>query len=344
MALIRIDPGGRAQAKRSAAAPVTPKAVTPPPAAKQPSSAKPDTNTSRLYTPEEGRYRRTYQAVPKYRFRDLFPAQNAATIDPSIRGGNHWALLIGINDYWGGTRDNIGSWQDARDLRRHLLNLGWRGDHIVLLANRQATASMIIQSIRWLASKTDGASTVVFNYSGHEEPRYYGGSRHILLHASDNRMIADTVVASELGRVDAAKMWINLAVCRAGGFNQPGLVKTNRVVTFSSPESELSYEDPTVDHSVFGWYEIMEGMVSRMADYNDDGNVTVEEAFRYAKPNVSDRTRGLQHPFMIDKLSGYFSLIPPAPAAPPASSGGDSGSCGYVICGGSASTAAVRQD
>ena len=341
VALVRLDPGGRAEAKRRAA-PLIQKSSSPTPIAKQPlASSGQRQSTSRLFT-YEGGTRRSYQTIPKYRFRDLFPAQNAAEIDPSITGGNHWALLIGINDYWGGTRDNIGSYQDARDLRRHLLNLGWRGDHIVLLANRQATASMILQSIHWLASKTDGASTVVFNYSGHEEPKYYGGSRHILLHAADNRMIPDTQVAAELGRVTATKMWINLAVCRAGGFNMPGLVKTNRVVTFSSPEGELSYEDPTVDHSVFGWFEIMEGMVGRMADYNDDGNVTVEEAFRYAKPNVTNRTRGMQHPFMIDKLSGYFSLVPPRPAPTPTSQGG-SGDCGFVVCG-SASSAAVRRD
>ena len=344
VALIRIDPQGRADAKRrTSAAPVLPKAVTPPPKAAD--GARSATKSSGLSAPIEGRrYRGTYQSIPKYRFADLFPAQAAATSDPSVPVSNHWALVIGINDYWGGTRDNIGSWQDARDLRRHLMNLGWRGDHIVLLANRQATASMILQSIRWLASKTGGASTVVFNYSGHEEPRNYGGSRHIMLHASDNRMIADTAIAAELGRVRAQKMWINLAVCRAGGFNQPGLVKPGRVVTFSSPESELSYEDPTVDHSVFGWFLIMEGMVSRMADYNDDGNVVVEEAFRYAKPDVTNRTSGMQHPFMIDKLSGYFSLKPPAPATPPASSGSDSDGCAYVICGGSASTAAARRD
>jgi hypothetical protein len=342
MALIRIDPGGRAEAKRSATAPVAPGAVTP--------ATKPSVNpatakkTSPLYTTIEGRYRGSYQAVPRYRFRDLFPAQNAATADPSVTGGNHWALLIGINDYYGGTRDNIGSFQDARDLRKHLLNLGWRGDHIVALTNRQATASMITQSMRWLASKTNGDSTAVFSYSGHEMPRNYGGSRHIMLQAADNRLIADTVVAAELGRVRAAKMWINLAVCRAGGFNQPGLVKTGRVVTFSSPEGELSYEDPSVDHSVMGWFLLMEGMVSGMADYNDDGNVVVEEAFRYAKPYVSQRTKGLQHPFMIDKLSGYFSLRPPAPAAPPSSSDTGSGDCGYIICGANQSTTAARRD
>jgi hypothetical protein len=46
---------------------------------------------------------------------------------------------------------------------------------------------------------------------------------------------------------------------------------------------------------------------------------------------------------MIDKLSGYFSLKPPAPAAPTSSTGGGSGGCGYIICGG-AESSAVRND
>jgi hypothetical protein len=340
-ALIRIDPGGRAEAARQNGSPVAPHASAPTspivPAAPK-TKARPV--GSRLYVPREGGGgSSSYRAVPRFRFADLFPAQSDATVDPSVPATNYWALLIGINDYYGGTRDNIGSYQDARDLRRHLLALGWKGDHIVLLANREATASMIIQSIHWLASKSHSSSTVVFNYSGHEEPKHYGGTRHILLQAADNRFIPDTTVASELGRVSAAKMWINLAVCRAGGFNMPGLVKTNRVVTFSSPESELSYEDPSVHHSVFGWFQIMEGMVYGQADYNDDGNVTVEEAFRYAKPRVQNRTRGLQDPFISDHYSGYFSLIPPKPAPAPAPAPPTSTDCGSIICGGSAQAA-----
>jgi caspase domain-containing protein len=336
-ALIRIDPGGRAEASRQKA-PVAPQGSTPTTSPIVPKSPKVRGPSSQLYTPREGgRSSGSSRAIPRLHFADVFPAQSVATIDPSIPATNYWALLIGINDYYGGTRDNIGSYQDARDLRKHLLALGWKGDHIVLLANKTATASMIIQSIHWLASKAEASSTVVFNYSGHEEPKNYGGTRHILLQAADNRFIPDTTVASELGRVPSSRMWINLAVCRAGGFNMPGLVKPNRVVTFSSPESELSYEDPSVHHSVFGWFEIMEGMVEGRADYNDDGNVTVEEAFRYAKPRVQNRTRGMQDPFIIDHYSGYFSLVPPKPAPPPAPP--SSTDCGSIICGGTAQAA-----
>jgi caspase domain-containing protein len=337
-ALIRIDPGGRAQAARQGAgSPIgeRPAVTTPAPSSGKAKASKPAAR-SNLYTPFEGGHRSSggYRA-PVRRFSDLFPRQSEATVNPAIPATNYWALLIGINDYYGGTRDNIGSYQDARDLRQYLFDLGWHYDHVVLLANRDATASMILQAIDWLASKTDGNSVVVFNYSGHEEPEYYGGRRHIMLHAADNRFIADTIVASRLGRVAADKMWINLAVCRAGGFNDPGLVKTGRVVTFSSPESELSYEDPQVHHSVMGWFIIMEAMVQGQADANHDDVITVEEAFKYASPRIQTRTHGAQDPFMKDALSGSFVLIPPQAAAQSSSdqsSEPDNGDCGLLGC------------
>jgi hypothetical protein len=255
-------------------------------------------------------------------FGDVFPDQQAATVDPNVPASNYWALLIGINDYAGSTRDNIGSYQDARDLRKYLLSIGWLSDHIALVANHTATASMIVQGIRWLASKTSGSSTVVFHYSGHETP--VSGNhdeddeaRDVALWAADNRYIMDGTLGREMNRVAAKQMWINIAACRAGGFRDAGMIKSGRVLTFSSVESEYSYEDPAVNYTVAGWYLIVEGFVQARADTNGDGLVAVEEAARYARPNVIDRTDGKQHPFYIDELSAGLFLNPPPPPPPP---------------------------
>ncbi len=272
-------------------------------------------------------------------FSNKYPAQHDAYVDPSIPATNYWALLIGINDYAGSTRDNVGSYQDARELRKHLLSLGWHSDHIVLLANRDATASHIIQAIRWLASKTDSSSAVIFHFSGHEKPVQTSSdgdneSRDVALWVADNKLIVDGILGKELGKVAAWKMWIDLAVCRAGGFGDAGMIKPGRILTFSSPESELSYEDPGLHHSVFGWYVIMEGMRQGLGDSNGDGIVTVEEAYEYGRPLVVDRTDNRQHPRVTDKLSGHFNLIPPQPAPPPApppSDGGTSNGCGIIF-------------
>lgn len=272
-------------------------------------------------------------------FASKYPAQADATHDPNVPASNYWALLIGINDYAGSTRDNVGSYQDARDLRKYLLRLGWHPDHITLIGNRDATATRIIQGIRWLASKTNSSSVVVFHYAGHEKPLRTSSdgdneSRDVAIWTADNKLILDGKLGKEMNKVRAAKMWIDLAVCRAGGFSDAGMIKSGRLITYSSPESELSYEDPGLHHSVFGWYLVMEGLRQGLGDLNGDGIVTVEEAYKYSRPHVIDRTSGRQHPKITDKLSGQLNLRPPAPPPPPPPPPSDSGSgggCSFVV-------------
>ncbi len=258
---------------------------------------------------------------PADAFRSLFPAQ-ASAARTGARGGNHWALIIGINNYAGATRDNIGSRQDAVALRSYLLGLGWREDHIVLLTDLTATRSRVIDGIQWLASKTDDESVALFHYSGHEKPFSTdvdgdGEARDVALWLADNRLLIDGDLGKLLRGVRASQMWLNFAVCRAGGFSDPGTLGAGRLVTYSSPESELSYEDPEVGHSVFGYYSIVEGLRSGYADANGDGLTTVQEAFEYARPRVEERTAGRQHPQMRDEVGSGFSLVAPAPPPPP---------------------------
>lgn len=262
------------------------------------------------------RTRRRSPGAPTGSFTATYPAQSHA-VRSSAQNGNMWALIVGINDYAGSTRDNIGSYQDAVALREYLLRLGWRADHILLLANRAATRSRIVQGLQWLASKTDPDSIAVFHYSGHERPYSTdvdgdGEARDVALWAADNRLLVDGDLGALLGDVPARRMWLNFAVCRAGGFDDAGTVKPGRIITYSSPESELSYEDPSVGHSVFGYYSIVEGMRSRYADANGDGVTTVQEAFSYARPRVVERTNARQHPVMVDRSGSSFSLVPPS--------------------------------
>lgn len=250
------------------------------------------------------------------------PAQYYATRSATVRGGNAWAFVVGINDYAGSTRDNVGSYQDAVALRQYLLRVGWRSDHILLIGNREATRNHVIDGLRWLASKTDGSSMVVFHYSGHEKPYTRdvdgdGESRDVALWLADNSTLVDGDVGRLLSPIRASKMWINFAVCRAGGFNDAGTARAGRLITYSSPESELSYEDPAVRHSVFGYYSIVEGMQSGDADANRDGVTTVQEAFSYARPRVVERTGRRQHPVISDRYGTAFSLVTPVPPAPP---------------------------
>lgn len=248
--------------------------------------------------------------------RAAFPAQWNATSGGGTT--NHWALVIGITEYAGSTRDTLGGKRDAQQIRAELLELGWRSDHILMLTNANATKEMILGGLAWLRTKAEPGSTVVFAYSGHEMPFRTSAdgdneTRDVALHAHDNRYILDGDLARTLGAVTSSAMWIHFATCRAAGFNDPGLVKAGRVATFSSPESELSYEDPDVNLSVFGRYTVHEAMRAGLGDRNDDGRVTVEEAFAFGRPRVERRTADRQHPLIIDRLTGGLTLRPSVP-------------------------------
>ena len=88
-----------------------------------------------------------------------YSKQAAARQTSGVPASYYWAVLIGINDYSGSTASNVGSRQDAESLSSYLQKLGWRSDHIILLRDLPATASHIVDAIRWLASKADGSST-----------------------------------------------------------------------------------------------------------------------------------------------------------------------------------------
>lgn len=228
----------------------------------------------------------------------------------------YWAAIVGVTDYWGSTADATGSARDAAALRDHLLSLGWRSDHIYMVTSLSATRDGILRAIRWLASKTNGRSLAVFHYAGHEKPfrtTADGDSeaRDVAIWASDNRYILDGELGRELAAVRAYRMWIHISACRAGGFSDAGTSAVNRVITYSSPEGELSYVDAGINHSWFGYYTIVQGMRNRAGDANADGRVSVEEAFWYARTRVTAKTGGLQHPVMSDRWPGDFHLKPP---------------------------------
>ncbi|HLW16408.1 MAG TPA: caspase family protein [Actinomycetota bacterium] len=241
-----------------------------------------------------------------------YPLQAHAT-QGTAASTRKWALLIGLNDYAAPTVDNIGARQDAEGLATTLVHLGWRTDHIIVIKDRDGTAQHILDGIRWLAYKTRSNSTVVFHYSGHENFRWTsvdsdGDTRDVMIWAADNRYINDGTLGLELNRVAAYHMWIDISTCRAAGFDDYGMVKAGRILTFSSTVNELSYEDPYSHHSVFTWWEVNLGMYAKKADTNHDGKVTVEEAFWWAKPHVTYYTSGRQHPVIIDRVSGSMFL------------------------------------
>ncbi|MFN2555757.1 MAG: caspase domain-containing protein [Nitriliruptorales bacterium] len=276
-------------------------------------------------------------------FARVFAAQASAVQDPNDPATSLWAVLIGVNQHHGPTRTNVGSRQDAEDLHRYLLSLGWRSDHIVLLTDLAATRPAIEQAIAWLASKTDRASTAVFHYSGHTKQwkdRNADADPEVPdegIWPADNQHMVDREFVDRLAAVNAGRMWVTLSTCEAAGFEELGLRRPGRLLTFSAREPEKSYEDPSVANSVWGYFLFERALIARAANDPDrNGDITVQEAFAYAAPPTTQRTanqrpHGPQHPVMIDDAGAFSLRIPPRVQPPPAGGGGQ-GRCIGRIC------------
>lgn len=259
------------------------------------------------------------------RFERRFPAHAAASQDAAEPATLRWAVLIGINEHSGRTRDNLGSRQDAEALAAHLRGLGWRDDHVLLLTDAMATRENIVEAIRWLQRKTDESSVSVFHYTGHTKqwPNWDvdgdGERTDEALWPSDNRHISDGEWAALMAPI-AGRMWINIGACEAAGYLDPGVAGPNRIVTYSSAEDQKSYEDPGAGHSVWGYELVINGLRRSHGDTDGDGSVTVEEAAGFAIPRAASRTQnqryGPQTGGVDDQVEGDFRLDVPPPPPP----------------------------
>jgi hypothetical protein len=77
-----------------------------------------------------------------------------------------------------------------------------------------------------------------------------------------------------------------------------------RVVTYSSPITQKSFEDPETGHSLQGFYMFVEGIRDGWGDANGDGRVSVQEAHAFGGPRAEIRSAGQQRPVMVDGMGG----------------------------------------
>lgn len=263
----------------------------------------------------------------------VVPAAAAKDAPPADQ---RWAVLVGINDYAGRTKDPVGALGDVSDLRSYLLRAGFREDHIVTLTDGAAHAQAIRDALKWLGDVSSDGGLAVFHFSGHVKQAAAddgdGESLDELLWAADNRFIADGELTAWMKRV-RGRSWTNIAGCEAAGFDD-GLSGPTRLFTAASLEHEKGYERPDWQNSVFVGLMVDEGMQQKLADANGNHRVSLHEAFRYAESRApqmtSQQPTGSQHPLLAggDGSEWYLS----APKPPSSSESADSGrTCLFVL-------------
>lgn len=239
-----------------------------------------------------------------------------------VPAGGTWAVMIGINDYPGRAHDLRSAVADAEDVNAALAKMGVPGSQRLLLKDGNASAANIRTSAQWLAAHAGEDATAVFFYAGHI--RKIGGGTEAIV-ASDGGQVTDAELATALDGLKAAKTWIGLAGCYAGGFTE--VLRQGRILTAAAPSDQLAYEN-----EAFGRSYLVEYMVRRAI--LNGGTSVIETAFNQAEQGLQ-RDFPNRVPVQFDAVDGTFDLRPPPP--PPPTRTSSSSSSGTTSSGSSSS-------
>jgi len=277
-------------------------------------------------------------------------AQKAVT--RPVPASRSWALLIGVEGY-----QHVPKLQFCADDCQLLADAlvekcGFDRSRILLVSDTQTDTSLhptrvniLAQLDRWLARPKKGDTLFMF-FSGHGIDEK--GTSYLVPIECNGRDLEKTAVSTTdlmkyLARCRADWTVLFIDACHSGSGMSPQLWDTlsktdqdPRLVTLaSSGMGQVSHEDPAIQHGVFAHF-LVEGLrgqadarlPSRLNPAirigNDDGSVTLTEAYNYTFDRVSDwavRNRKKQSPKFIAQYQGNLVLAPavvppPTPANP----------------------------
>jgi hypothetical protein len=245
----------------------------------------------------------------------------------SLKAGDRWALLVGVNKYDDPEVNTLRyAVADAKALY-NLLTDPDRGrfspDKVKLLTSdatdkraRPTKANILWALKEWLARNVKAEDTVLIFFSGHG---YVDGDRKYLLpidtdtfyvpaYAIDNREFIEGI-----DKLKAEKIITLLDSCHSGGVSRAGKgvgdvlsddfyqefeKAKGRVTLASCSGAEQSFEWPEKGHGVFTYY-LLEGLQGA-ANKHRDSAVTFDEVAEYVEQNVEKWARenknGRQNP------------------------------------------------
>jgi len=270
------------------------------------------------------------------------PAKQAATGTLGANSsGNKYAIIVGISDYPSTANDLQYCDEDARDMISALELYGYNETNIISLIDDESTQSTTLSASfnniwnavnatkeRVAADLSPEQDEVVFFFSGHgANGRFSGDDALDKLQRVDSNGVDEAIVChngSQNGQLmyiwdGQLKDWFSgfnttriifiFDSCLAGGMTD--LKADGRVINMACSESGVSYEDASWGNGQFTYYFVDQGMLASQADrYDHDQDstvlettdVTIEEAFDYAKANCQVQKPTISDSFRNDLL------------------------------------------
>lgn len=238
------------------------------------------------------------------------PATSATGVPiPLGEGKNKYAIVIGISDYPGTENDLNFADDDAIDMYNALVNkYGFLEENVHLLINSNANYSAIESAVNAVKQEAKEGDEVVFFFSGHgARGKANDGDKEaideaIVSHDGKNLVyIWDGELRDWFRDFKTTRIVFIFDSCLAGGMTD--LKADGRIIVMATTENGVAYEFSDLENGQFTYYFVDEGMLQRMADTTpNDGNVTVEEAFDYAKANCIYQSPTISDSFTNDLL------------------------------------------
>ncbi|MFY9269455.1 MAG: caspase family protein [Candidatus Manganitrophaceae bacterium] len=247
-----------------------------------------------------------------------------------------YALVIGIGTYrHPGIRPLRFTHADAGAFSKLLLDperAGFPEENVKVLLDEEATLFNVKHAISdWLYEEASGDSTVIVYFSGHgglESDRTGeeadGIAKYLLpWDANPENLFASALSNNDFNRllrtIRAKRRVIFMDACYAAGVTQAGAKDVGiignpygrltegegRVVIASAQPNQRSWEDERIGHGIFT-YHLIEALQGK-ADVDDDGRVSILEAFKYLERMVPESARRLARSEQSPLLCGDIS-------------------------------------
>lgn len=230
-----------------------------------------------------------------------------------------WAVIVGISEY---TTMPTLKYTDDDAYRMYAFLKSPEGgavpdDQIRILIDQGANRTSILKTVRETFAKADPNDVVFFYYSGHGlsdsfVPVDFNGYANLLSYkdvvaaldmsqAKNKICIADACYAGGIDNVKTGERMPQKEFYDAFKRSKPGTA-----LFLSSKQEEFSLEDHGLRSGVFSHYLIK--ALKGEADFNNNGIVTIQEAFDYVGTKVETYTRHRQTPMLAGNYDPNIPL------------------------------------
>jgi hypothetical protein len=190
---------------------------------------------------------------------------------------DRWAALLEMNDFPGGYSDLPVDFINSKRLKTALISLGWQEDHIYVVNGNLATP-VVLEAVEWLMNNSDPDDVSIL---------------YIFTHGSWMRNVLSWNVwfPNAWKQIDSSKKVLLIDTCSAEEFLEPikhysfPHISLGGCSTDEAGWTGVEEEGLPIIGSVWNYY-FADALCNSSADLDENGLVSIEEAFNFSTPLV----------------------------------------------------------